>query len=185
MPSADASVTGTEPAADHHAGRGLTRREGLLALGLLAPIGLLASCSGSPEPTPGSTSASAPPADLSAEVAAEESVLVSTYDAVLAAATGLGGEAVALLALIRDQHAQHLESLGGAAVPTPASGTAAPVTIDAAVANLIAAERAAARSRIRACVAADDAELARLLTFIGASEASHVPALRDLRSAGA
>ena len=45
--------------------------------------------------------------------------------------------------------------------------------------------REAARSRIRACVAADDADLARLLTFIAASEASHVPALRDLRSAGA
>ena len=54
------------------------------------------------------------------------------------------------------------------------------MTVDAAIANLMAAEREAARSRIRACVAADDAELARLLTFIGASEASHVPALRDL-----
>lgn len=185
MPSADASVIGTEPAAGHGAGHGLTRRESLLALGLLAPIGLLAACSGSPEPSPGSTSASAPPADLAAEVAAEESALVSTYDAVLAAATGLGDEAAGLLGLIRDQHAQHLAALGGAAAPPPPSGSPSPVTIDAAVANLIAAEREAARSRIRACVAADDAELARLLTFIGASEASHVPALRDLRSTGA
>lgn len=185
MPDAADPVIGTAAAAGHRPGRGLTRREGLLALALLAPAGLVAACSGSTEPTPGPTSASAPPADLAAEVAAEESALISTYDAVLAAATGLGDEVVALLSLIREQHAQHREALGGAAVPPSASGSAAPVTIDAAVANLIAAEREAARSRIRACVAAGDGDLARLLAFIGASEASHVPALRDLSPAGA
>jgi hypothetical protein len=183
MPDAADPVIGTAPTAGHRRGRGLTRREGLLALALLPPAGLLAACSGSSEPTPGPTSATAPPADLAAEVAAEESALISAYDAVLAAATVLGDEAVALLALIRDQHAQHRDALGGAAAPPTASP--APLTIDAAVADLIAAEREAARSRIRACVAAGDGELARLLTFIGASEASHVPALRDLRLAGA
>lgn len=184
MPSVDDAPLGTEPAAGHLARRGLTRREGLVALALLAPAGLLAACSGAEEPTPGSTTASAPTADLAGEVAAEESTLIATYDAVLAA-TGLGDEASARLALIRDQHAQHLEALGGTAGPATSSESSSPLTTDAAVANLIAAEREASRSRIRACVSADDAELARLLTFIAASEASHVPALRDLRSAGA
>jgi hypothetical protein len=185
MPDAAGPDTVTEAEAGRLSTRGLTRREGLLALALLAPAGLLAACTGSAEPTPGSTAASAPPVDLAAEVAAEESALIASYDAVLAAATGLGDEAFALLALIRDQHRQHLDALGGIDSPSPSVASAAPSTAAAAVGSLIDAERAAARSRIRACVAAEDADLARLLTFIGASEASHVPALRDLGSAGA
>ncbi len=185
MPDTDAPVIVTGQVGETRAARGLTRREGLLALALLAPAGLIAACTGSAEPSPGSTSASAPTMDPAAEVAAEESVLIATYDAVLAAATGLDDEALALLALIRDQHAQHLEALGGTAGPPPSTGSSSPLTRDAAVTNLIAAEREAARSRIRACVAADDPELARLLAFIGASEASHVPALRDVRPARA
>jgi hypothetical protein len=162
---------------------GITRRQGLLALGLLAPAGLLTACSGSADPAPATATATAPAPDLAAEVAAEESVLVAAYDAVLAGQSGLDPEATALLTLIRDQHAEHRDALG-----TPSSQAPAPAasgTTQAALAGLIAAERDAARSRVRACVAADDAELARLLAFIGASEASHVPALRDLRAAGA
>ena len=160
--------------------RGLTRREGLIALALVAPAGILAACTGSAEPSPPSASASAPPADLAAEVAGEESALIATYDALLAGVAGLGEEATALLTLIRDQHVQHLEALGATAAQPPASTGTAPATPAAAISLLVAAEREAARSRIRACVAADEPDLARLLTFIGASEASHVPALRDL-----
>lgn len=185
MPDAATPATATTAAGGGLSGRGLTRREGLLALGLLASVGLAAGCSGSGEPPPGSATATPLPEDLAAEVAAEESALIAAYDAALAAAPGLGDEATALLTLIRDQHAQHLEALGGAAEPPPPSGSPPVATGAAAIASLIAAERAAARSRIRACVAADDADLARLLTFIGASEASHVPALRDLVPAGA
>lgn len=180
MPDAEGPVIVSTPPEPVRAVRGLTRREGLIALALVAPAGILAACTGSAEPSPPSASASAPPEDLAAEVAGEESALISTYDVVLAAATGLSDEAAALLTLIRDQHAQHLEALGGTAVPTTSSESPSPVTVDAAIANLMAAEREAARSRIRACVAADEPDLARLLTFIGASEASHVPALRDL-----
>lgn len=187
MPNADGPVIVTDSAAGGLAGRRrLTRREGLLALALLAPAGLIASCTGSTEPPPGSATASALPADLAAEVAAEEAALIARYDAVLAAGPGLGEETTALLALIRDQHVQHLDALGGTGTAVPATaGASSPATQDAAITDLIAAEREAARSRIRACVAADDADLARLLTFIGASEASHVPALRDRAPAGA
>lgn len=186
MPNADGPVIVTGSSARDCTGRGLTRREGLLALALLAPAGLIAACTGSAEPPPGSATASALPADLAAEVAAEEAALIARYDAVLAAETGLGEETTALLTLIRDQHAQHLEALGGAATAVPPPDVAsAPTAQGAVITGLIAAEREAARSRIRACVAADDADLARLLTFIGASEASHVPALRDRAPAGA
>ena len=96
----------------------------------------------------------------------------------LAAFTDLAPAAATLLATIRDQHAQHRDALGGTAseparVPAPASPAAA-------IASLVAAERTASRDRIRSCVAADSPESARLLAFIAASEASHVPALRDL-----
>jgi rubrerythrin len=42
------------------------------------------------------------------------------------------------------------------------------------------AERQASRARRTSCGATTDPELARILTFIAASEASHVPALRQL-----
>lgn len=176
MPNADPRPPRTTAVA----AASLTRRQGLLALALLAPAGLLAACNGSTEPPAPSSSASGPPPDLAAEVAAEESALVAAYDSVLAGPASLDPQATALLTLLRDQHSQHRDALGGAA--TEVTAPAPPESTTAALAGLIAAERAAARSRLRACVAAGDAELARLLTFIGASEASHVPALRDLGS---
>jgi hypothetical protein len=185
MPETDAPVIGTGPAGHARAGGGLTRREGLLALALLAPAGLLAACTGSADPAPSASTASARPVDLTAEIASEEAALVAAYDTALATAGDLGEEATAVLVMIRDQHAQHLASLGVPATPVPSSASTAPATASATVTGLIAAERDAARSRVRACVATDDPDLARLLAFIGASEASHVPALRDLRSAGA
>lgn len=181
MPDSDGRVFAKDAPAPRRLPRRLTRREGLLALAVLAPAGLLAACSGSAEPPSGSASASAPPVDLAGEVAAEESALIAAYDAVLAGAAGLDAATTDLLTLIRDQHAQHRDALGGAAEAL-APSSAPP---SATVTGLVAAERDAARSRIRACVAADDAELARLLAFIGASEASHVPALRDVAAAGA
>jgi hypothetical protein len=180
MPDAEGPVIVSTRPEPMRAVRGLTRREGLIALALVAPAGILAACTGSAEPSPPSASATAPPADLAAEVAGEESELIATYDALLAGVTGLGDEATALLTLIRDQHVQHLEALGVTPAQPPASTGTAPATAAAAISLLVAAEREASRSRIRACVAADEPDLARLLTFIGASEASHVPALRDL-----
>jgi hypothetical protein len=180
MPDAEGPVIASTRPGPAPAVRGLTRREGLIALALVAPAGILAACTGSAEPSPPSASASAPPADLAAEVAGEESALIAIYDALLAGVPGIGDEATALLTLIRDQHVQHRDALGATPAQPPSTAGTAPATPAAAISLLVAAEREAARSRIRACVAADEPDLARLLTFIGASEASHVPALRDL-----
>ena len=81
---------------------------------------------------------------------------------------------------------RHLAALTGEPV-APASEQASavaasggPVTAKSAVRTLIAAERAAARQRIEACVAATEPGLARTLAFIAASEASHIPALKEV-----
>ena len=157
----------------------LTRRQGLIAMALAGPVTLLAACTGDAGPAPTTpVDGSAAPAPTEA-TAAQEAVLVAAYDAALGALPALDADTVALLTLIRDQHAQHRDALGGSAEEAP--GVAAPQSRDEAIGALIDAERAATRSRVRACVAATDPEAARLLSLIAASEASHVPALRDLR----
>lgn len=155
----------------------LTRRAGLLAAVLAVPFASAAACStsasdGARETAAGDTSAS----DGGDDQAIQEAGLVARYDAVIAAFPGT--TAVALLTELRDQHAAHRDALGGAEAVAPTSPV--PESIDAALADLTATERAASRARIRACVATDDPERARLLAFIAASEASHVPALRDV-----
>ncbi|MCX6431625.1 MAG: hypothetical protein NTX29_02175 [Actinobacteria bacterium] len=72
------------------------------------------------------------------------------------------------------------DALGGSTNAT--AEVRAPADITAALAALVSAEHAASRDRIRACVDSPDPETARLLALIGASEAAHVPALRDLRA---
>ena len=140
---------------------------------MLGPVALLAACSsgGAPdEPVP----STAEPSLASAQAAAEQA-LIDEYEAVIAAHPGLA----AALAPLRDQHMAHADALGG----SPSAGTAiAAATERAAVAALVTAERQAARERIGACVEAVEPGLARLLAFIAASEASHVPALRSLRA---
>jgi hypothetical protein len=159
----------------------LTRRRGLALAALAVPTVLLAACSSDDGAAPVPTGAgSASPGAVDATTR-QESALIASYDAVLAAFPDLTTESAAILASIRDQHAQHRDALGGApdaevaAAVTPAAG------LDATLRGLIAAERDASRVCVRACVEAADADVARTLAFIGASEASHVPALRDLR----
>ncbi len=160
----------------------LTRRAGL-ALLVALPAGLLAACAGDDAATgtaqPAPNGSSAPTV---ADPAAEEADLVALYDAVLAAFPG--SVANDLLTALRDQHAQHRDALGGAGSPATTS-PAVPATLDAALASLATTERQAARSRTRACVAATDDGQARLLSLIAASEAAHVPALRDARGGAA
>ena len=158
----------------------LTRRQGLTAVALLGPVGLLAACS-SDEPTsaPSDPASSAQPApgDPAADVSAGEQELIALYDGVIGAFPALG----ATLEAIRDEHRQHAAALAATAVPSAAVVTA-PASRSAALRLLIAAEREAMHSRIAASVAAPDPALARTLAFIAASEGSHVPALRDLRA---
>lgn len=155
----------------------LTRRQGLTAVAILGPVGFLAACSSTDEPGPATPSAL--PATISTAVAAQEQDLVALYDAIIAAFPALG----APLQVIRDQHGQHAATLDPSSSPSPApTSQDLPEDENAAVAALVTAERRAMRQRIDACVEASEAGLARTLTFIAASEGSHVPALRDLRS---
>ena len=156
----------------------ITRRQGLLALALIGPVGVLAACSSSAEPNPAGSSeaASLPPTDASAQ---HETELIALYDAVLAAYPDLAPETVTVLTALRDQHGQHRDALGGS--PEATATATAPENATAALAALVSAEHVASRERIRACVDSPDADTARLLALIGAAEAAHVPALRDLR----
>lgn len=161
----------------------LTRRQGLLALALGAPAVLLAACT---EDAP-STTASASPASsgvtagesLASQVAAEEAALVAQYDAALATLAGGDAGTVALLTTLRDNHVAHRDALGGSGVDPAGGATASTGNV---LAELLTAERAAARSRVRACVDADDPAVARTLSLIAAAEAAHVAALRAARS---
>lgn len=157
----------------------LTRRAGLV-LGLTAPLAVLAACSTSADST--GTNGSPAPAGSAGDggqvddQAVQEADLVALYDAVLAAFPDAA--VTGLLRSVRDQHAQHLDALGGA---TSTGAASVPATLTAALTALAATEREASRSRVRACVAAGDPENARVLSLIAASEASHVPALRAAR----
>jgi hypothetical protein len=159
--------------------RGITRREGLIALALAGPAALLAACTSDtaePGPTPSPTTS---PEGAAESVAADEALLVASYDAALAALPDADPAVIALLTGIRDQHAAHRDALGGTSLVPDAPPQ--PAAQAAVIDELLAAERQAARDRIDACETAADPELARLLAMIGASEASHVPALREVR----
>ncbi len=162
--------------------RGLTRRQGLVALALAAPAGLLAACtSSSDEPAPAEGS-SAPSTAVASQTALDEIRLIAVYEAALAAVPTEQAAVRDLLADIRDQHRAHLDAFGES--PEPPAAPALPAATDRILATLIDVERTAARDRVAACVDAADPQLARLLALVAASEAAHVPALRDLRSTG-
>lgn len=168
--------------------RAITRREGLLAAALALPVGLMAACSDSGESAPSSTSAASAAGSsatidastLTEEVGADESALIALYDAALSAVPDTD-ERHTLLAGIREQHVAHLDALGVPAT-TGAASISLPPDPAALLTALARAENAAARSRIRACEAAPDAALARLLVFIAASESSHGAELRKART---
>lgn len=149
----------------------LTRRQALTGVATLGPVALLAACSNGDtpdEPVPSPTEQTV----ASAQAAAEQR-LIDGYEATIATHPGLA----ATLTPLRDQHMAHADALGGS--PGPGTATVAP-SEGAAIAALVTAERQAARERIGACVEAGEPGLARLLAFIAASEASHVPVLRSL-----
>jgi len=102
-----------------------------------------------------------------------ELALIALYSAVRAAFPALDEP----LRAIQVQHEAHLAALDGQLrqiEPPPIASTEA-----GALEQCALAETQAANAHQRACVTADS-DLARLLTLITASEASHVPALRKL-----
>ena len=169
----------TSPTTRSEAGRLLTRRQGLGLLATAVPLGLITAC-GSADPTAAPTTtpdATAAP-DLDQQASADEEAIIALYDAVIASMPAGDPRRPVLLA-IRDEHELHRLALapGSTAATTPSAGGPSG---DITVATLLDAEQVAVKSRIRACTQAQDADLARLLAFIGASEAGHVPALRSL-----
>ena len=137
-------------------------------------MGAAAACGSSDRSAP-STAASSDRARQ--DTADDEQALLDAYDAVMAAFPDLS----TTLIDIRTQHADHLGALGVAGVAS--QSFTVPATDTAAVEALRAMERAASRSRRTACLSTPDADLAGLLTFIAASEASHAPVLRALATA--
>jgi len=165
----------------------LTRRQGLVLLAALTVPAGLSACGGeSPEANPVETTAPPTPA-LAEVVAGEELALIALYDVALASLPEADERRRTLLTALRQQHVEHRDALAPeVTVPVdgeaPAGGrsdTGGPDATPVApgLRDLAAAERKAAKARIRACVEADDPQLARTLAFIAASESSHVPAL--------
>lgn len=160
-------------------------RRALLGL-TAASIPVLAACtadddtSPTPQPSPSPSTDTAAAIDaLRRQVADQEQALLTRYDATITAHPTLA----ATLGVIGDQHREHRRALipeaeGSAADPqSPTSPPLIPEDPAAALAELIAAERAAADERTVACEEAEGADLARLLALIAASEAGHAEAL--------
>jgi hypothetical protein len=143
---------------------------------------LVAACTADqPAPPP------APPVDpddaLRSAAAERERALLQEYDAVLAARPGLAPRLVP----VRGHHAEHLDALldrpppaspSPSTSPTGAVPPAVPPPVDdaAALARLVAAERAAGDAHARDCLTASRA-LAPVLASLSASEHSHPVAL--------
>lgn len=150
----------------------------------LTPLALAAACTGS-DPAPGSRSARPSPVDpddpLRSAAAERERALLREYDAVLAARPGLAPRLVP----VRGHHAEHLQALLGpppTASPSPSATPVVPPAVPppaddaAALARLVAAERAAGDAHAADCLTASRA-LAPVLASLSASEHSHPVAL--------
>ncbi len=109
----------------------------------------------------------------------DELALIGAYVGAIEAFPELRGT----LTTIADQHRAHARELGAteadltAITPIPPSAA----NVRPAVTELIKRERSAADLRAESALAAETGESVRALTFIAASEASHVPELRDVR----
>lgn len=151
----------------------LTRSTGLA--GVFAGAGVLSAC-GSGATTAGATTASpvATGAQINVAVATSERALIASYNATISAFAQL---APSLEPLLR-QHEEHLAATG-AEVPEPPIQTP-PSDLSAAIAALRQAELTAALERRESCLLASEPDFIRTLTFIAASEASHVAALKTI-----
>ena len=109
----------------------------------------------------------------------DEFTLIAAYTGAIAAFPELRGT----LTTIADQHRAHARELGASDAdlaqiePIPPEGARVRPTVT----ELIKRERAAARLRTESTIGDVDAQMVRSLTFIAASEASHVPELQDVR----
>ena len=148
------------------------------ALGLGESLAACANGDSASTSTPAPPESAGPPQDqVRRDVATAERALIAAYDAVIAAFPDLTPS----LAAIRSQHDDHLRAMAADGdEPAPA---AAPASAAQGIAELRAAEQQAARDRRSSCVAATDADLARVLALIAASEQSHAAYLRIVERA--
>jgi hypothetical protein len=108
-----------------------------------------------------------PDVALTAAAVAREQALLAAYD------TALAHTPTALLTRLRDEHAAHLQALGGAPGPTQAS---TPATALVTRADLVRLERSTGALHAAAALTATR-RLAPLLASLAAAEASHVVVL--------
>jgi hypothetical protein len=162
----------------------LTRRSILVGgAGVAAGVatGALSGCTVfGRKPARPTATATPDPAELALERAVEsETSLLAAYDATIAAYPALEGQ----LAPMRADHVAHLEALRPAsASPTPQESPSTsptpqvPRDANAAVADLVSFEHAAAADRVHD-LGPLPARLAQLLASIGGSEAAHAALL--------
>ena len=165
----------TVPEDDLYPSRPVLGRRTLLRVGVVA---LVAGCrprrrdAHRPEPA-----GPDPDRAVAARVRADETRLVAAYDTTLTRFPQLE----AVLAPVRQQHAEHLAALAGPAGSASATASpAVPASARTAMRALVAAERAAAAARLVDCLAASP-QLAPLVASIGASEAAHAGVLAGVR----
>lgn len=110
----------------------------------------------------------------------DEFALIGAYLGAIAAFPELRGTLTALA----DQHRAHAQTLGATVAEIEAIAPIAPaaVRIKPVLGELIARERAGAALRAETAVRSEAPDQIRALTFIAASESSHVPELRDVRA---
>lgn len=143
------------------------------------PVVAVAGCS-SEEQAPEAVTVEPSTAPAPEENLLDELTLIGAYEGAIAAFPELRGT----LSAIADQHRAHARELGAddAALASIEPITPSATRAKATLTELITRERSAAAMRAEAAAAASDAERVRALTFIAASESSHVPELQDVRS---
>ncbi len=144
-----------------------------LALATLAACGSDAANLSTDGPSPGADDGPGP--DL-----ADELALIAAYAGAIEAFPQLRGT----LGAIEDQHRAHARALGASEEELAAISATSPVSekIKPALTELIDREREAAQLRASSAQRSTEVDTTRTLTFIAASEASHVPELIDVRS---
>jgi hypothetical protein len=162
--------------AQHH----LTRRALLASSVPVGAIGLitLTSCS-SDEPGPEAIEVQPTEPEQPEENLLDELSLIGAYLGAIEAFPELRGT----LTAIADQHRAHASELGATPEQLEAIAPIPPAAarIKPALGELIAREGAAAEMRAESANTDTDAPTVRALTFIAASESSHIPELRDVR----
>ena len=141
-------------------------------------IATLSSC-GSDEPVPEAIEVQPSEPETPEENLLDELSLIGAYLGAIDTFPELRGS----LTTIADQHRAHATALG--ATPEQLQGIApiapAAARMKPALAELIARERAAADLRADSANTSSDPDTVRSLTYIAASESSHIPELRDIR----